>query len=110
MRQDRTADFLTDAALGKNRLAFSRMIRQVGMNLPIEVVQQRRDRPLLLILARFARIRGDACLDRQHVLSQIIRLDELAHDLPRLIPVHKMSVYAHAPRTPSAVARLSGSL
>src|ERR1700761_2114460 len=59
MRQDRTPDLLAYTAFGENRLAFGRMVRQVGMNLPIEIVQQRGDGPLFFILAPFARISDD---------------------------------------------------
>ena len=67
-----------------------RMVGQVGVNLPVEVVQQRGDGPLFFVLARSARIRHDACLYGQHVLPQTIQLYELAHDFPGLIPVHQV--------------------
>src|SRR5579862_7167144 len=86
------------------------MVGQARMNLPIEVVQQRSYGPLLFILARFARIRRDACLHCQHVLSQIIRLYELAHDLPGLIPIHTASVYIARPfLVPAGTCAVSSS-
>src|SRR5712692_4247544 len=62
------------------------------MNLPIEIMQQRRDGPLLLVLAEFARIRPHARLHREHVFSQALRLHEFANNRPRLIPIHREQV------------------
>ena len=39
VRQNGSADLVADAALFEDRLALHRMIRQIGMDLPVEVMQ-----------------------------------------------------------------------
>src|SRR5579863_5199547 len=64
VREDRPADLRIYAALSQYRLAFGWRVRQLRMNLPIEVVQQRGDRPLGLVLAELPRVGRHASLDR----------------------------------------------
>jgi len=45
------ADLLVDAALRQNRLAFLRMLFERGMDLPVEIVQQSGDGPLVFVFA-----------------------------------------------------------
>src|ERR1700677_251880 len=65
------------------------MIGKVGMNLPIEVVEQRGHGPLLFILAKFASVSGHAGLHRQHMFAQALRFNEFANRVPRLISIHR---------------------
>jgi hypothetical protein len=92
MRENRAANLLADAALLKNGFPFRRMVGQVGMNLPIKIVQQRGDGPFFLVLAELLRVGGDAGFDRQHMFAQAIRLHEFADNVPGLLAVHKHSV------------------
>ena len=61
------------------------------MNLPIEIVQQRGDSPLFLILAVLAGVSRNARFHCEHVPPQTIRLNEFANDLPSLIASHSIS-------------------
>ena len=54
VRENRAADLFVHAALRQNRLALLRMLFERGVDLPIEIVQQRGDGPLLLVLAELA--------------------------------------------------------
>ena len=58
------------------------------MNLPMEVVQERRDLPALGIFGELMRIGIHADFNRQHVTPQTIALHEFADDVPGLIPGH----------------------
>src|SRR6185312_5536946 len=80
-------DILINAALGQNRLAFHRVIGSGWMNLPIEIVEQRRNGPLLFVLAIFPRISVYARFHRQHMAAQAVRLYEFTNDRPGLLPI-----------------------
>ena len=60
------------------------MVRQLRMDLPIEIVQQGGDAPLQFVLAQLLRVGNHARLDRQRVLPQSLRFGEFADDVPGL--------------------------
>ena len=57
------------------------------MNLPIEIVQQRRDGPLRLVLAELPGVRRDARFHRESVFAESLRFGELAEYVPGLFPI-----------------------
>src|ERR1700691_4244192 len=73
-----------------------------GMNLPIEIVQECRDGPLLLVFAELARISGHADFHRQHVFAQALRFHKLAHNVESLIAIHADILAAHTVNMQSA--------
>jgi hypothetical protein len=94
VRENRAPDLLGHAALGQNRLALGGVVRERGMNLPIEIVQQRRDRPLPLVFAELPRVRQHARLHCQRVLAQPLRFGELAQNVPSLLAIeHPIIIY-----------------
>src|SRR5215469_5537834 len=84
VRQNSAANLLIYAPLGKNSLALLRMLFEGGMDFPIEIVQQRRERPFGFVFSEFAGIGGYARLDRQRVLAQAVGLRKLAQQFPSL--------------------------
>src|SRR6476469_6953058 len=54
------------------------------MDLPIEIMQQRRDAPLQFVLAQLLHIGNHARLDGKRVLPQSLGLDEFADNIPSL--------------------------
>jgi hypothetical protein len=72
VRLDGVNDVVRIASLFENRGPFERMVGGIGPTLIIEIVQQPRRPPFLLILAELPRIRPDGRLDRQHVLDQAV--------------------------------------
>jgi hypothetical protein len=64
------------------------MIRQIGMNFPVEIMEQSGYRPRRFIAAGGAGIRNHAGFHSQHMFAQAIGFDEFANDVPRLISIH----------------------
>ena len=87
VREDGAPDLFVHAALGQDGLALLRMFLQRGMNLPIEIVQQRGDGPLALVLAELPGIRRHARLHRQRVLAKPVGLREFAENIPGLFAI-----------------------
>ena len=67
-----TPYFVASAQFREDRLTFHRVIRSVRVYLPVEVMQQSRDRPRLFILPKLPGIRDDTGFDRQHVPPQAL--------------------------------------
>jgi hypothetical protein len=65
------------------------MIGRLGMDFPIEIVQQRRNAPFRFILAEFQCVGGDASLHSQCVAAETVRFREFAQNIPSLVPVHR---------------------
>src|SRR4051812_40753960 len=63
------------------------MLVERRMNLPVEVVQQRRQRPQSLIRPELPRVRRDARLHGQRVLPQPLRLRVFAKNVPGLFAI-----------------------
>src|SRR5262249_16672192 len=108
VRKDGFADLLFNAALGEDRLTFLRVFLERWVDLPIEVVQQRGDRPLLLVFAELARIRGEAGLDRERVLAQPFGLREFAEKIPCLFAAQH-AAYDNASPDPARRAARNAS-
>src|SRR5258706_14821403 len=92
MRKDGPADFRIDASLGQNRLALHGMVGRVRMNLVVEIMQQRCERPLALILTELSRIRHHARFHRERVFAQALRLCVFTKQIPGLFSFHPDSV------------------
>ena len=60
------------------------MVRQLRMDLPIEIVQQGSNAPLLFVLAQPLRIGNNARLDRKRMFPQSFGLSEFADNIPSL--------------------------
>jgi hypothetical protein len=86
VRQNRTPDLVGNAAFGQHRLTLHRMIRQGGMYLPVEIVQESRYGPLNFVLPQLPRISRHAGFDGQGVFPQALRLGEFVQNLERLLP------------------------
>ena len=84
VREDRAADLFVHSALGQHRLAQHRMVGGLRVNLPIEIVEQRGEAPLVFVLAKLAGVGGDAGLYRQSVLAESFGFGEFADDVPGL--------------------------
>ena len=74
VRQDRARHPLRIALLAQDLDAAERMVRRVGPALVVEVVEQRDDAPVLLVLAPQPRVAAHRGLDRQRVLPQALAL------------------------------------
>ncbi len=72
VRQDSAPDLRVNAAGSKNRFPFDGVVWQFGMDFPIKIVQQRGDRPFLLIFAELARVCCDAGLNGKRVTPEIL--------------------------------------
>src|ERR1700736_6221178 len=88
MRENGSADLRINAARGQNRLAFCRVVRQVGMDFPVEIVQEGGLGPLVLVFAELARVRRHAGLHRQRVPAQTVGLRVFAEKIPSLFTGH----------------------
>lgn len=86
--EDGFADYVTYAALLKNGFALQGVVGRLRVDLPIEVVEESGDGPLLEIAAELGGIGGDASLDGEHVTAQCIVLDEFTDDRPSLFAIH----------------------
>src|SRR5689334_21061722 len=88
MRENRAANLFVHATLGEDGLAFGWMIRQFGMDLPIEVVQKRCYGPFGLILLEFSGIGHYAGLHRERMAPEPIGLREFTQKFPSLFSFH----------------------
>jgi len=90
VREDRANNYFGVAALAQNFRAFRGMPRAgcvfvVGPALVIEIMEQRRDAPNLLIGGLLARVGANAGFDGKHVLAQALRFSEFAQQLPGIV-------------------------
>src|SRR5215831_5015180 len=75
------------------------MLVEGRMNLPVEVVEQGRDRPFELIFTKLARVSRHAGLHGKRVFAEAVRFGVLAENLPGFVPTeHGPSYTAVAPR------------
>src|SRR5262249_23134905 len=84
VRQHRDDDLLGVAELPKDRRAVLRMLVERRVHLIVEVVQERRDPPELLVLAELARVEPRRRLDGERVAPERLALRVLGERRPRL--------------------------
>src|ERR1039458_8997518 len=84
VREDGAPRFFIDAAFGQNGLAEHGMVGRLRVDLPIEIVQQGGDAPLVFVLAQLLRVSDHAGLYRQRVFAQSCGPGEFADDIPSL--------------------------
>ena len=82
--EHRLDDLLRIALLAEDRSAVLRMLVERGVDLVVEVVEQRRDAPELLVPVEPRRVRGGGGLDRERVPQQRFALRVLRERLPGL--------------------------
>ena len=70
MGEHRVDDLVRIALLAQDRRAVLRMLVERRMHLVVEVVQERRDPPELLVATQLARVRGRRRLDGERVPEQ----------------------------------------
>src|SRR5947208_896389 len=95
VRQHGADNALWIPLLAKDRRAVLRMLVQRGVNLVVEIVQQRRHAPELLVLAEAARVRGGRGLDGERVPPQRLALRVAGEGLPGAFAAD----LRHAPET-----------
>ena len=78
MGEHRLDDLLGVAQLAQDRRAVLRVLVERGVDLVVEVVQERRHAPQLLVLAELARVERGRRLDRERVAQQRLALRVLA--------------------------------
>src|SRR3954453_22985398 len=88
MREDGAADLRIYAALGENRSALYGMVGQLRVNLPVEIVQQSGNRPLLLVFVELTGIGNHAGFDGECVTPQVVAFREFTEEFPGLVSVH----------------------
>ena len=85
VREDGLDDVVGIALLAQDRCAVLRMLVQRRMHLVVEVVQERRYTPKLLVLPELACVRGGGRLDRERVPAQRLALRVARQCLPGLV-------------------------
>src|ERR1700751_478764 len=80
--EDGLDDLLGIALLAQDRGTVLGMLVERGMDLVVEVVEESRDAPELLVLAELPRIRRGRCLDRERVPQQRLALRVARQGLP----------------------------
>ena len=78
MGEDRVDQLLRVAELAQDRRAVLRMLVERGMDLVVEVVEESRGAPELLLLAVQSRVEADRRLDRERVPEERLALRVLA--------------------------------
>ena len=99
---DRVHDGCGHAGLLEDRFPILWMPR--GVALVVEVVEQPRDRPGLLVLTELHRERAHDRLHGEPVLAQAVRLGVLAEEIPSLVAIHRCLLMA------SGVTGMLGSM
>jgi hypothetical protein len=86
MGEHRVDDLVGILTLAQLLDAMPRVARlEVRIALVVEVVDEARDSPQLLVAAEAARVRTDGRLDGEHVLSERVGLGPLAHEPPGFV-------------------------
>src|SRR2546423_1017392 len=74
-------------------MLFRRRVRMVGEALIIEIVDQPRDSPAVLVLSELARVSPHRTLHRKHVLAQRIAGGVVVHQCEGFLPRRKHLTY-----------------
>ena len=82
MGEDRLDDLLRVALLAEDRRAVLRMLVERRVHLVVEVVEERRDAPELLVAAELPRVRGGRGLDGERVAQERLALRVARQGLP----------------------------
>jgi hypothetical protein len=85
MRENAFDHHLGVALLPEDRRAVLRVLVECRMDLVVEVVEERRDSPELLVLAELARIGANGGLDCEGVAEQRLALRVAGQRLPGLL-------------------------
>ena len=85
MREDRLDQLLRVALLAQDRRAVLRMLVERGVDLVVEVVEESRRAPELLVLAVAPGVEADGRLDRERVPQERLARRVLREGLPRLL-------------------------
>ncbi len=85
VREDGLDQLLGVARVAQDRSAILRMLVERGVDLVVEVVQESRRTPEVLVLAVERRVVPDGGLDRERVPQQRLALRVLRQRLPRLL-------------------------
>ena len=85
MGLDRVDDLLRIALLAEKRRAVLRVLVERRVDLVVEVVQERRDPPELLVLAVPARVPAHGRLDGERVAAERLALCVAGERLPGLV-------------------------
>ena len=85
VREDRLDQLLRVALLAQDRRAVLRMLVERGVDLVVEVVEERRRAPELLVLAVEPGVEADGRLDRERVPQERLARRVLREGLPRLL-------------------------
>lgn len=93
--EDGAADLVVDSAFLEDRLPFDRVVWELRVDLPVEIVQQGGDGPGLEVdVVSFGRelvgVGKYAGFDGEGVAAEGVVLDELANDGPSLIAIHEI--------------------
>ena len=85
VRENGAADLFIDATRGEDGFAVHGMVGGLGVDLPIEIVEESGEAPLVLVFAELAGIGGDAGFDGEGVFTEAFGFGEFADDFPSLI-------------------------
>jgi hypothetical protein len=88
MREDGLDQLLGVALLAEDRRAILRMLVERGVHLVVEVVEECRGAPVLLVLAEMPRVPGHRGLDRQGMAAERLALRIARERLPRALSSH----------------------
>ena len=88
MREDAIDHVLGVALVAQDRRAVLRVLVERGMDLVVEVVEQRDDAPALLVLAELAGVGADRGLDGKGVAEQRLALRVARERLPGAVARH----------------------
>jgi len=80
---------ITSSALAQDGGPVLRVIFQVGVDFPIEVVQQAGQGPVIRVAAEFDSVAAHGGLHRQHVLDEAFVFDVLFDDGVGGISIHR---------------------
>src|ERR1700720_2470584 len=92
VREDGADHVLARPILAQHGRAGGRVLVESRVDLPIEVVQQPCEPPLLDLAAQPLRVSPHRRFDRQHVPPQPLRLHVLHHQLPSPLSLHRISL------------------
>ena len=100
VREHGLHDLFGIALLAQDRGAVLRVLVERRVHLVVEVVQECRDAPQLLVLAELPRIRGRRGLDGERVPQQRLALRVAREGLPGAVPRRLHDVDHPSPRCP----------
>lgn len=92
VREDGAANLFRHSARGQNGLSFRGVVRELRVDLPVEVVQQSGDAPLFGVGAVLARVSREAGFHGQRVAAQSVGPHEFTEKLPGLLTIHTQTL------------------